>query len=1725
MMKRYLQLLLITLTSSVAFAQNYGNEWIDFTQKYFAFNIYKTGLQRIDQSSLVSSNVPVTTFSSDNIQVFGREKEIPLLIVDGNDNSFDPGDYILFYAEKNDGWLDSLIYQTPDDIANPGYSLYNDTIQYFFTWNNQSNNARFTIDTDNGFGNYGSPANYVLKDLISNCNSTGVYSEGSRLDKASGSIYAPGEGWGCGGVNFGEQFNISMGTYDPYTGLDAPLPTFHARITSNSNAIFQDPDHHLRLEMGSSDYQLIDTIFEAYGFIKLNRTIPSGILSNLSTNLRLESINDLGAAADRLNIDYWSLRYPRSTIASGVNFDDFLVEYNPAFSKTQVNLQNLAGSTPIAFCFGASPIAITPFQNVTTWQLLIPNNTPGQLTKVYIADLASATNATQFEAVNGSGEFTDFSVLSFEEGLIMVYHPKLQGATANYANYRSLIAGGGYNVILGNVNELYQQYGGGIEKHVLALRRFALHAYDLATAKPVGLFLVGKGISEYEGTRESPTVFAESLIPSFGYPSSDIAITAGLHGTQYDPLIATGRISARDNTELQDYLDKVVLYESVQVQNDPSNYSTATKDWQKQILHFVGGADFNQQILFKSHMDQMKHIIEDSVYAGNVTSYYKTSSDPLDPTVVAGVTDRISNGISLMNFFGHAAASNNGFEINIDEPANWNNYGKYPVVIGNSCYNGNIFSAGNSSTSERFVNIPDLGAIAFVSSVSVGYDSYLNTYSNQLYKQFSYLSYGATLGEQMRRTIQYAQTVIGQNLFSESTCMQMALNGDPMLRLNWHEEPEIEISTQSVYFNPSVLNLTVDSIELNLIITNLGQGVLQPFEVEIRRDFPATNIDSVYTLTLPYLYYKDTVQFKMPMQPNISVGINKFNISVDLPSVVIEQAEEFTNNQIKYDYFINIDGILPVYPYDFAVVPRDSVVVKASTINPIAALNTYLFELDTVDTYDSPQYRKFSMTELGGVKQVLPNQWNDVNGVGFPLVCEDSVVYFWRVAVDSSVLNWTEYSFQYIEGKEGWGQDHFFQFKKNDFYNIVYNRTNRLREFSPPDTHIVTINAYTTDYPQSYNYNGWYLDGGILEYSCLFSGAPALYVGVLDPITLEAWETRFLTENPTHNFGNGNDNPDGDDPTICPSCHLGRPDRYFAFDQSDPAQLSAFENMITNEIPDGYYVAIYTNANTLYSNWDLYQPSLYTLFQNLGSTLINNTQPEMPFAVFYKQGDPTSYQEKHYPDTTSDIGGIKVSLDATILSTEYIGLERTPLIGPALDWGTMYWKRDSLELSSTDSVRLYIEAHDLSGTLQLTIDTLFTPNDSIIQLNNLVDANTYPYLRLAVYYQDGLFQTPAQVDRLHILYQPVPEAAIDGTTAHYINPLSDTLQEGQLVSFAVDVLNISDYDMDSLLVNYWVEDADRVKHPIDYPRQNPLLVSDLLRDTIQFSTVNLAGQNSLWMEVNPYVNGSAVLTDQLEQYHFNNLLQIPFWVAGDDVHPILDVTFNGQHILNGDIIDPESEILITLKDDNPYLVMDIISDTTLFGIYVTDPSGNQKRIPFMDGSGNTVMQWIAADPQTKRFKIIYPTMFDQDGKYLLIVQGTDRSGNVSGDIEYRVNFEIVRESSITYMMNYPNPFSTSTRFIFTLTGTEAPDDMIIQIMTVTGRVVREITEAEIGPISIGRNISEYAWDGTDEFGDPLANGVYLYRVKAKINGEDIKHRESGADSHFKKEFGKMYLMR
>jgi len=735
-------------------------------------------------------------------------------------------------------------------------------------------------------------------------------------------------------------------------------------------------------------------------------------------------------------------------------------------------------------------------------------------------------------------------------------------------------------------------------------------------------------------------------------------------------------------------------------------------------------------------------------------------------------------------------------------------------------------------------------------------------------------------------------------------------------------------------------------------------------------------------------------------------------------------------------------------------------------------------------------------------------------GAPSPLVCQDSMVYFWRVSQIAASPLWMEQSFQYITGKSGWGQDHFFQFKNNNFSFLDYNRDERRRNFFEYDA-TVRCNVYdNANNINAWEGTNWRLNSALIE-SNLCGLTPSIHVAVIDPGTLEPWRTRGeingVMVNEQNSFGNSND---------FPNCRT-RPEGYFVFQQNSQTQLQAFENFMLNVIPDSFYYLIYTPIATRYDLWDDLYPQVYDVFTQLQSDSIYAGRPNRSF-IFFGQKGTDFYNE----EVVAQFQGEFISLEKSIPGVNSFGIERSVRIGPAANWHTAYWKQFSLEDPSTDSTLLRISGLDWGGNPLTQINFTFSENDSLLNLNDQISAAQYPYLRLQASHWDELNQTPSQIDRWHVLYEELPEAAIDASTGFYWSLQNNVAQEGETVKFAVDIKNISNKHMDSLLVNYWVQDATMNKTIIPYPRQDSLRVGQILRDTISFSTNGMSGNRSFWIEVNPYVNGSTIIKDQPEQFHFNNIARIPFFVNRDEINPILDVTFDGIHILNGDIISPKSEIVITLKDENPFLVMNSDADTSLFAVYLRDPNGVQKRVFFVDGNGQVNMEWIPATSATNnKFKIVYHGNFPMDGKYQLLVQGQDISGNISGDLSYRVDFEVIHESTISYLMNYPNPFSTSTRFVFTLTGDKIPDHMTIQIMTVTGKIVREITLAELGTIRIGRNISEYAWDGRDEFGDPLANGVYLYRVLNSLDGEKIKHRETGADEFFKQEFGKMYLLR
>ena len=83
------------------------------------------------------------------------------------------------------------------------------------------------------------------------------------------------------------------------------------------------------------------------------------------------------------------------------------------------------------------------------------------------------------------------------------------------------------------------------------------------------------------------------------------------------------------------------------------------------------------------------------------------------------------------------------------------------------------------------------------------------------------------------------------------------------------------------------------------------------------------------------------------------------------------------------------------------------------------------------------------------------------------------------------------------------------------------------------------------------------------------------------------------------------------------------------------------------------------------------------------------------------------------------------------------------------------------------------------------------------------------------------------------------------------------------------------------------------------------------------------------------------------------------------------------------------------------------------------------------------------------------------------------------------------------VVNYPNPFSDQTNFTFQAHGTSFNTEVNIKIYTITGRLIRSMKN--LIPPSDGFNY--YIWDGRDDDGDIIANGVYLYKIIIKSETE------------------------
>ena len=165
-MKKTLFLGFYLLFSTLAHAQTYGNEWINFNQEYYKIKIAKEGVYRLDYSTLQSIGFPLNSVNPRYIQLWINGKEQPIMVTGEVDNIFNNTDYIEFYGTYNNGKLDEPLFPNALEQSHQYMSLYSDTATYFLTVSPSNTGKRVILNDDKNYSGKTSDPYFMHEQVI-----------------------------------------------------------------------------------------------------------------------------------------------------------------------------------------------------------------------------------------------------------------------------------------------------------------------------------------------------------------------------------------------------------------------------------------------------------------------------------------------------------------------------------------------------------------------------------------------------------------------------------------------------------------------------------------------------------------------------------------------------------------------------------------------------------------------------------------------------------------------------------------------------------------------------------------------------------------------------------------------------------------------------------------------------------------------------------------------------------------------------------------------------------------------------------------------------------------------------------------------------------------------------------------------------------------------------------------------------------------------------------------------------------------------------------------------------------------------------------------------------------------------------------------------------------------------------------------------------------------------
>lgn len=1341
-------LLLCVWMIQIAYAQmpnnggdQYGDKWLQnkYDQPYFKVTLSNDGIYQVSYADIIAADGTVSLPQVEEIQVYYRGQEIPIH-VEGT-GTFSSGEYLEFFGERNDGWLDKYLYVDESMHANPAYSMFTNVSAYFVTWKAGTMGLRYNDYMGSGSTLTAEPYCWSTVEQVY----AGTYERGETFTGDTGSAsqrdgisprYYTAEGYYRDDFSASQSYDLN--TPEAYSGMaDATIRhNFHTELGS----------HQMNYTIGTDSY--LSPNFSGWNVRNESFNISS---SNVNATTTINVSNSSGFRSGSLSIEY-----ARNYDFGGADYFEFAIDGTGSEQYIEINNFDVGSGAPVLYNL-TSQRRITTTNNAGTLSAYLPASN-GKQSYVLISSNGVRTVGNVVKK-----EFIDyFSDDLIEFRYIILTSEKLLGDNAagtdyvqQYADYRASIDGGNYEVQIATVEQIYDQFGYGINRHEQSIRNFLKKAQGFWN--PTHLFIIGKGWDKVRIRRGNyPTQF--DLVPTFGYPHSDYGFV--LDHDAIEPWMTVGRIGAFNVDQVRIYLDKVQTYES-NLAATPNTIED--KAWAKKVLHF-GGGDILIQSTIQNTLNDLTDIIEPSTFGADVTNFFAGGENNSEDPALA--VDYIRAGANMLTFFGHSAP--NTIDFDIGSPEDYDNLPNYPLFYAIGCNTNRIFDF-SSTLSEDYVLIEDKGAIAWYGNTWVTSIGGLVPLATRFYENAGDDMYGDTFGEIFKRGLEDFGATVSQNSSNEMVAMSSMLHGDPAIRLNPFDKPDYIIDGDQTAITPKLVSLQDDEFVVTVGLANLGMNISTDIKVTIDHFGPNGNLISSDFSFEVAPSNADVVDISVPFLNDASLlGNNQVVITLDIDNLIDENSE--TNNEFVVDFYVVESEIKPSYPTNYSIFTGGVLTLKASTFNSPAGMADYHFQVDTAATFDSPLLETTTVTSEGGVIEWEPT---------ISLVSDR--VYYWRVSagdiMDESTSNWKSSSFTYLGAgaNEGWNQQHFYQFQEDEFDDLALN-DDRQFEFEKKTKRWKMLNS-TAASGLLANELALFQDGfrsGFNNTTCNDNSYAngRLNMVVQNGQTISAY------------------------PGFSPPVNCWNEFSWYMYDPGVAADRESLINEIANIAP-GDYVLFYTtqmSSSKDYSadEWADDSLSMSTGGKNIFSAFEARANVEIirdvvdeqnPYILIFQADNPDFFVVENLASNRSEL----IEARATLTGVLSAGTITSPVIGTTTSWGSVEWQTSGGtpdDVGTIDVIGLNVNGQE---------DTLFSnQTSSPIDLSGINAAN-YPKIKLRYNAEDDVDQTPAQLDYWRVYYTPIVDLAVAPNVSYNFN--APSLSLGDNLEVSVTVQNLSNVGM------------------------------------------------------------------------------------------------------------------------------------------------------------------------------------------------------------------------------------------------------------------------------------------------------------------------------------------